>query len=640
MIKRITSFLLCSALAFTIISSLVIPSYAASEMKTSEQGIEYIKSEEGFASKPYWDYAQYTVGYGTKCPADKYSTYKENGITKEEAEELLRTHLEYTEKDLNTKLIDKYNLVLSQNQFDALVSFSFNVGTGWITSSQTTTIRSAIISGDIDDITYALSLYCTAGGDILPSLVRRRLCEANMYTNNIYSKTQGDNYAYVYYEPNGGELTYKIQGYQVSSMPTPVACPAYEGREFMGWYTSQVGGEVVDCLTKELNGSTLYARWDTEEIVEEETKEPVTVKVTGTGVNLREGPGVNYKAIGVATIGDTFTITNVESGSGYKWGQFERGWICLKYTNYDAVLRGEIDNTTDVPNQDTDDNINVPEVDNESNNDSNEKDKENNATGNDTQDGSNSSVSGNTTKPNNQESTYVEGKVKVSDCLCVRSGAGTNYTMVGRLYSGDGVKIYEQKTTGGMTWGRIGDDKWVCLNYVVISSKDDNNGGSASNNSSSNSSSSSNDNPDVSDSTTDSQAIIKGTVSVQDCLRIRSGPGSSYKIVGHLYPGATVKITERKTVGDTVWGKVSNGWVSMSYINVDGETDAGKTETKAETKTIIADCLRIRKEAGTIYKIVGYLYEGDRVEILETKIVDGVKWGRVSQGWVSMQYAE
>ena len=51
--------------------------------------------------------------------------------------------------------------------------------------------------------------------------------------------------------------------------------------------------------------------------------------------------------------------------------------------------------------------------------------------------------------------------------LRIRSGAGTNYSEIGRLKGGDPVTIYEQKTVNGMTWGNIGDG-WVSMDYIVF----------------------------------------------------------------------------------------------------------------------------------------------------------------------------
>ena len=109
-----------------VLGMLPVTAFAASDMETSDDCVDVIKYFEGFSKYPYWDYSQYTVGYGTRCPDDKLDEYMENGITKSEAEALLQKELRSTETTLN-KFNDKYDLNLSQHQFDALVSFTYNV---------------------------------------------------------------------------------------------------------------------------------------------------------------------------------------------------------------------------------------------------------------------------------------------------------------------------------------------------------------------------------------------------------------------------------------------------------------------------------------------------------------------------------
>ena len=91
-------------------------------MRVSETCIAFIKSMEGFAKYPVWDYAQYSVGYGCRCEKGEYP----NGITEAEADALLRKAISNFENGINN-----IGRQFTQNQFDALVSFSFNVGLGW-----------------------------------------------------------------------------------------------------------------------------------------------------------------------------------------------------------------------------------------------------------------------------------------------------------------------------------------------------------------------------------------------------------------------------------------------------------------------------------------------------------------------------
>ena len=86
----------------------------------------------------------------------------------------------------------------------------------------------------------------------------------------------------------------------------------------------------------------------------------------------------------------------------------------------------------------------------------------------------------------------------------------------------------------------------------------------------------------------------------------------------------------------TKWGNIGDGWVCMDYVVLDQQ----KEESSAETKTVTADCLRVRKSPSTSAEIVGYYYEGAKVQILETKDVGGTKWGRTAKGWISMDYVK
>ena len=132
---------------------------------------------------------------------------------------------------------------------------------------------------------------------------------------------------------------------------------------------------------------------------------------------------------------------------------------------------------------------------------------------------------------------------------------------------------------------------------------------------------------------------VTGTVKVNDYLRIRANAGTSYGILGYLKPNTKVTITAQKSVNGTPWGKIDKGWICMDYVVLDSQSSSGSTTTQKVTGTVTADCLHIRKDAGTNNSIVGYLYYGNKVEILETKkAADGSTWGRVSKGWVHMGY--
>ena len=128
----------------------------------------------------------------------------------------------------------------------------------------------------------------------------------------------------------------------------------------------------------------------------------------------------------------------------------------------------------------------------------------------------------------------------------IRSGPGTGYGSVGSYYAGDSIKILEQFTYNGKTWGCT-NKGWVSMDYVDVSG----NGGNTSN-----------------AENTDSNGNKTGTV-IGNGLNIRSGAGSDYPAVGSLNYDDRVTILEQKKVGDTTWGKTSKGWVSLDYVSLD-----------------------------------------------------------------------
>ena len=673
--KRIAALVLALVL---LVSLCCVNVSAAEVLKTSDEAVKILKAEEGFSKKPYWDYSQWTVGYGTACPEDKRAYYTEHGISEEEAEALLRNHIASFEGELY-KFISKTGVELTQNQFDALLLFSYNCGSAWSYDVNGGLYNAVVKKATGNEVIDAFSRWCNAGGQIKTFLLRRRLCEANMYLNGVYSQTPPENYGYVLYDACGGVSKPNVQGYdtQLTAKPNPV--PTYAGYQFEGWFTARTGGTKVTVLTAEHKNGRVYAHW-----VDAEGKDPsqddgtgVKVTVTANDVNVRQGPGTNYPVIGGANTGEELIITETATGTGYTWGKFFGGWICLDYTTYDEATAPAPEQKPVQPAKrmgtvKVNDSLRIRSgpstgysVVGYLNNGARVEILEQKVAG--------SMIWGKISKgwisldyvvldPVKEEQTPPEteppvteppeteppeteppeteppvteppeteppvtepepevkpqswtGTVRVNDVLRIRSGPGTSYSVVGYLYAKQKVTITEQKTSGSMTWGKISNG-WVSMDYITLDST-------------------STDNP------VQSQKVT-GTVKVNEFLRVRSGPGTSYAIAGYLGPNEKVEITEQKTVGSTKWGRISKGWISLDYVVLDGQSgSAGPSAPQKVTKTVTADCLRIRSAAGTSNTVVGYLYYGAKVEITDTTTVNGVKWGKTSKGWISMDYVK
>jgi lysozyme len=146
-------------------------------MQTSERGIRLIKHYEGVRNRPYRCPAGlYTVGVGhligdgKSLPDTWNRTFSEDEING-----LLKRDLRRFELGIHKMLP---NMPLRQSEFDALVSFSFNLGLG---TFQRSTLRQALLRGDKKAAMESLVKYCRAGGKILKGLQSRRLDERRLF---------------------------------------------------------------------------------------------------------------------------------------------------------------------------------------------------------------------------------------------------------------------------------------------------------------------------------------------------------------------------------------------------------------------------------------------------------------------------
>lgn len=146
-------------------------------MRLGSKGLELIKSFEGFYSKPYLDPIGIpTIGYGaTYYPNKKKVTMKDKPLTEKEASDLLKEMMVTYENDVK-RLVKRE---LNQNQFDALVSFTYNLGSANLCKS---TLLKKINANPYDKtIKDEFLKWNKAGGKVLNGLIRRRNAEAELY---------------------------------------------------------------------------------------------------------------------------------------------------------------------------------------------------------------------------------------------------------------------------------------------------------------------------------------------------------------------------------------------------------------------------------------------------------------------------
>lgn len=146
-------------------------------MKLSENGYKLICEFEGLKLKPYLCSAKVpTIGYGnTYYPDGKKVTLLDKPITKEYAFEIFKEVADRFAKRVNERL----KKPVTQNQFDAMVSFAYNIGTGAFATS--TLLKKVNINPNDLTIRNEFMKWTKAGGKVVQGLVNRRQKEADVY---------------------------------------------------------------------------------------------------------------------------------------------------------------------------------------------------------------------------------------------------------------------------------------------------------------------------------------------------------------------------------------------------------------------------------------------------------------------------
>ena len=671
--KRIVCVLLTLMLLMSLVPAGALNASAAG-LSVSDSGLRVIKEFEGYSSKCHWDYSQWTIGYGTKCEEKHTATNPAVGdlgghtITEAEASKALAEEMAAAEKAVND-FASKNTLSLSQNKFDALVSFTYNCGAGWTNGNSV--FKQAVVKGLTgNSFLNAIIQWATAGGEIHNGLLNRRMAEANMYLNGVYSEDAPTNYTYVIFDGNGGEASQKNQAYNTNTSVLPAASATKEGYTFKGWYTAATGGAWVDVLdgSAGTKAAKLYAHWQ-----DATNAAPTAAAYTLSASQLvnktvySDLNGTKWDAQTTA-MKDKTSFSIVEDyidGNGNRWARISgSGWVkvgtpevkdeesvttpsalVVTVTNSYINVRKEAKTTSQqLGTVHQGDKLTISKVTTASNGTKwgcFTNDKFSNAwvalmyTDYDSvknQNDSSSSDSSATVDKDAIATALVVCGTKVN----VRNGAGMGNKVVGSLSNGTTVNIYEIKTVSGHKWGRTSDG-WFCLDYAQLTyanEKDES-------------------------SSTDPNAekpIYTGLVVVGNTLNLREGAGVAKKQVGSIANGTTINIYEVTTVSGHKWGRTDGGWVCLDYVTlsaVSGGTSTDKNDTTTPAPAVsgftgkvsgVSTALVVRKGAGYDSEATDVSYKnGDKITV--TSLVEGKNqsnadcdWGKVEGGYVCMDY--
>ena len=230
-------------------------------LRTTEPMIDFIKQKEGFQEKAAWDYAQYSIGYGSACTKDE----SPNGITEAQADILLREMLQGFEEKLDKFLQENY-ITLRDNQYDALISLTYNIGSGWMKESALATLlKNGTYSNN--ELASAIGIWCHVKSNGVTSihdgLVARRISEINVFLYGDYSGEATGFYSVRFEQTEKGDRARDIAFYEAGSAYDPAfEATSDDGEIFLGWYTED-GTLLTDLrATQDL---TVTARWESDD---------------------------------------------------------------------------------------------------------------------------------------------------------------------------------------------------------------------------------------------------------------------------------------------------------------------------------------------------------------------------------------
>ena len=156
-------------------------------MKVSDKCISMIRHHGGVRFRAYRCPAKlWTIGVGHvlypnqgRLPLDQRQDFQlqaqdDRTFSAEEVDAILRSDLARFERGV----VIQCPVSLTQSQFDALVSFSFNCGLGTL---QRSTLRQKLLRGETEDAAQELLKYVIGGGRVLPGLVKRRQDERAVF---------------------------------------------------------------------------------------------------------------------------------------------------------------------------------------------------------------------------------------------------------------------------------------------------------------------------------------------------------------------------------------------------------------------------------------------------------------------------
>lgn len=640
--KRLVCLLLTLLMLVSLVPATALTASAAT-LKTSEKAITVLKQLESYSSS--CDANGYT-GYGTRCTAkgDHGKGDEKHKITQAEADAALRKELENLDKAINS-FASKKGLTLNQQKHDAMVLFSFANGTAWVNG--TGDLQAAITSG----ATGSKFLNAICWWDSSTADDQRRMVEANMYLNGVYSISKPAQFITVTLDPNGGSISGATTRYYDTAKAQPIDVVATNsGKIFMGWYLDRDAkdGKMVTQIDQSLAGKTLYARWQGNYNNVNSVYYQVPVSDLASKTLYNKVGGDKYNDTLQAGDKDLVWIyKDFVDQNGVRWGRVSKdgereSWVKFKTTVSGGTTAGDtglaMDVTVTVTNSYLNSRANASifsaQVGSYKQGDKLRIINTANADGflwgqvakSETDNTpvcwvalmyTNYESVKNESGPNNSK-VVAKATIRVNGYVNVRSDAGTDKQIVGALPNGTQVDLYETKYVNGIRWGRC-KTGWFCLTYAEVSN--------------------------LSDEGTSNDLGLTAYAFTGKMMGkyIYATPQATENKV-EVAVGTEVTVTNLTLGSDgNTWGKTSKGWVCVSNEKgtpMDVDLDIAKYFTTANTVTI-------RQKPSTDEPRVSTLSKGVEFNVNDTHqivVVGETIWGYaekinvdgVTEGWVNL----
>ncbi len=640
--KRLVCLLLTLLMLVSLVPATALTASAAT-LKTSEKAITVLKQLESYSGS--CDANGYT-GYGTRCTAkgDHGKGDEKHKITQAEADAALRKELEELDKAVNS-FASKKGLTLTQQKHDAMVLFSFANGTAWVNG--TGDLQAAITSG----ATGSKFLNAICWWDSSTADDQRRMVEANMYLNGVYSISKPAQFITVTLKPNGDSLSGAETRYYDTAKAEPIDAVVSNGSQiFMGWYLDKDkrDGNLVTQITQGLDGKTLYAHWQGNYNNVNSVYYQVPVSdLASKAIYKKVGGDKRNKTLQADDKDLVWIYKDFVDQDGVRWGRVSadgerEDWVKFKTTVSGGTTAGDtglaMDVTVTVTNSYLNSRANASifsaQVGSYKQGDKLRIINTANADGflwgqvakSETDNTpvcwvalmyTNYESVKNESGPNNSK-VVAKATIRVNGYVNVRSDAGTDKQIVGALPNGTQVDLYETKYVNGIRWGRC-KTGWFCLTYAEVSNLSDEGA--------------SNDLGLTSYAFTGKMMgkyIYATPQATQDKVEVAVGTA------------VTVTNLTLGTDGNT-WGKTSKGWVCLSNAEgtpMDVKLDIAKYVTTANTVTI-------RQKPSTDEPRVSTLSKGVEFNVNDTHqivVVGETIWGYaekinvdgVTEGWVNL----